>query len=175
MQHLTCSEWHHVKGLVNKCLSLHYCLVANRATRLCVSTWFSRPNTAEWKPPERRADEMKAEVKGQPDAQLAAAESKQNRTAWHHEPQRKPKVSSFQTGKQRGEAEALSPSNVHPPAHVRLRRLLRCPEETSNRPPFRSGVERVERCECSGQPARDARRILQLNKKLNMQLQYEHN
>lgn len=82
-------------------------------------------------------------------------------------------VSSFQTGKQRGEAEALSPSNVHPPAHVRLRRLLRCPEETSNRPPLCSGAERVERCECSGQPARDARRILQLNKKL--QLQHEHN
>lgn len=72
-------------------------------------------------------------------------------------------------GNKQETAAALSLSNVNPSAHVPAD-FFTAPRKLQNQPPLHGAAERVDTCECSRQLARDARRILQLNKKLTMQL-----
>lgn len=143
--------------------------MANRKQDFGSPCGFQDQTQPNGKPPGRRAGKMKAEGRGQPDAQLAPAENSRTELLDTTKPQRKPKVSFFpdkKTKKRTRSALTEQRASTSTCSH----RLLCCPEETSKQPPFHSGAERVDRCECSGQPARDAPRILRLNKKLNMQL-----
>lgn len=120
------------------------------------------------KPPRIHAHKMKAEGKGQHGAPLAPAEN--SRAEPLHAANLRLKSKSF-LSRQGNKAEEQQRSHRATWTHQHMFALTSSLPRGNFQPAAltqRRG-ERIDRWECSGQLARDARRILQLNKKLNMQ------